>query len=742
MNRFLAIFLSIAGLLASGSATAGSVKTLAAIPANGGIAIDSTGDLYAAHFGVPGAPQGPRNVWKLSPTNAFAPFVFATGIIVGSGNAFDAQDILFQSNFGGNRISRIDQAGNVTTFNSNVFGPIGIVIDDSGTLTVANCSANTLSRITPQGVATQFSASAVYSCPNGMTSDSAGNLYVINFNDGRIFRVAQNGTPTLFAQVTSPGGHLAIAKGRLYATSFGGHQVIGFDLSGPNAGNPVVTIGRGVAVTADGTFASAGFNSPNGIVADEAGEHLYVTEAGGIRDIALEDSAISVSPEAIDFGSLTVGDNASDSVEISNEGVGDLTFTSIATSSTVDLAISADTCTGTSLATSESCSVTVTFAPQAAGDLAQSLDIVSNDPGGTVNVLLTSSVQEVPAPRIVVTDEIDFGDLMVGEEGQRGLRIRNQGTLPLNIAGIDLSEETGSKIRMMAPGLQRPMIQGPQNETSSEHFTATRKCVVIEAGEGCTETLRFHPQDAGPKSAVLGIDSDDPLTPRLVVALKATASEDGDGIPDAVEDGAANTGDGNTDGTADRSQPDVGSLLDGGGVYQTLVSVDVLPLADVNSVTNPSPQDAPAGVTFDQGFLSFSVTGVPATAVTLTLTLDVTAAPAQFFNYGAEPGNTADHWYDFAFDGTSGAQITGNVVTLTLVDGARGDADLTANGTIAVLGGTATTPPPPPPPAPTPTPTGGGGGGGGGAMGWLLIFGLLPGIRRYCSVVAPRTKAK
>ena len=105
MNRFLAIFLSIAGLLASGSATAGSVKTLAAIPANGGIAIDSTGDLYAAHFGVPGAPQGPRNVWKLSPTNAFAPFVFATGIIVGSGNAFDAQDILFQSNFGGNRIS-------------------------------------------------------------------------------------------------------------------------------------------------------------------------------------------------------------------------------------------------------------------------------------------------------------------------------------------------------------------------------------------------------------------------------------------------------------------------------------------------------------------------------------------------------------------------------------------------------------------------------------------------------------
>ncbi|MGI9263601.1 MAG: hypothetical protein ACR2QU_01650, partial [Gammaproteobacteria bacterium] len=143
MNRISAISLCIAGLLASSSLMAGSVKTLATIAANGGITIDSKGDLYAAHFGVPGAPQGPRNVWKLSPTSAFAPFIFATGIIVGSGNDFDAQDNLFQSNFGGNRISRIDPAGNVTTFNSNVFGPIGIVIDEAGTLFVANCNANT-----------------------------------------------------------------------------------------------------------------------------------------------------------------------------------------------------------------------------------------------------------------------------------------------------------------------------------------------------------------------------------------------------------------------------------------------------------------------------------------------------------------------------------------------------------------------------------------------------------------------
>jgi hypothetical protein len=705
------------------------VRTLATIAANGGVTLDSKGDIYAAHFGVAGSSPGPRNIWKLSPSGAFAPFIFATGIIVGSGNDFDSQDNLFQSNFAGNVISKVDTAGNVTTFNSNVRGPIGIAIDESGTLFVANCNGNNISRITAAGQASIFSNSNVYSCPNGMVRATDGTLYVINFNNGRIFSIDQNGTPTQFAQVTSPGGHLAIAKGRLFATSFGGHQVIGFELSGPNAGSAVVTIGTGRFITADGSFTSAGFRSPNGLTADAAGENLYVTEAGGVRVIALEDSDISLSTEAIDFGSLTVGDSVSDSVEIMNDGVGSLVLTSISTSMDEDLSITADTCTGASLASSESCSVTVTFAPRVAGDLESSLDIVSNDPArGTINLPLTASVQAVPAPKLVVLGEIDLGDVMVGSELKRALRLRNKGTLALNIASIDLSEQAGS--------ISLALTGGTQNKVTTENFSATQNCVVVESGGGCTETITFSPRSAGPKSGVLGIESDDPLAPRVEILFVATASTDSDGIPDAVEDGAANSGDGNTDGTADKAQADVGSLPDAAGLYQTLVSVDVLPFVDVNAVSSPSPQDAPAGVNFDQGFLSFSVTGVPATPVTVTLTLEPTATPAQFFNYGGEPGTTTDHWYDFAFDGAGGAQITGNVVSLTLVDGGRGDADLTVDGTIVVLGGAATTPPPPPPPPPAPT---GGGGGGGGAMGWFLLLALLPAVRRLRAVVRTRT---
>jgi hypothetical protein len=99
-----------------------------------------------------------------------------------------------------------------------------------------------------------------------------------------------------FASVPSQGGHVTIAGDRLYATSFGGHQIYGFDLSGANAGNVVLTIGSGAAGSADGSYAVASFNQPNGITTDATGEVLYVTDATGVRKIVLEDEVAPPSP--------------------------------------------------------------------------------------------------------------------------------------------------------------------------------------------------------------------------------------------------------------------------------------------------------------------------------------------------------------------------------------------------------------------------------------------------------------
>jgi len=66
--------------------------------------------------------------------------------------------------------------------------------------------------------------------------------------------------------------------------------------------------------------------------------------------------------------------------------------------------------------------------------------------------------------------------------------------------------------------------------------------------------------------------------------------------------------------------------------------------------------------------------------VTLTFT-DTNDQPIDlsgyiYRKYGPTPGNASPHWYDFMYDNTTGAEISGNVVTLHFVEGSRGDDDL------------------------------------------------------------------
>ena len=82
-------------------------------------------------------------------------------------------------------------------------------------------------------------------------------------------------------------------------------------------------------------------------------------------------------------------------------------------------------------------------------------------------------------------------------------------------------------------------------------------------------------------------------------------------------------------------------------------------------------------MSFDDGYFSFDITGLAVGgSTTVTITLPAGAAPDTY--YKVQGGS----FFEFLFDGTDGAQINGNVITLTLVDGGRGDADGVANGVI------------------------------------------------------------
>ena len=177
-------------------------------------------------------------------------------------------------------------------------------------------------------------------------------------------------------------------------------------------------------------------------------------------------------------------------------------------------------------------------------------------------------------------------------------------------------------------------------------------------------------------------------TSEFSAGILTRSDADADGVPDDVENGASNGGDGNGDGVADGGQLYVTSLpnaLD--GRYVTLVSPASTAIHNVTVIENPSPSDAPTDVEFPIGFVGFDVVNVAQGGETpLTLLLPPDSEYSTYYKFGPTPDNRTPHWYEFLFDGTTGAEISGNQVVLHLVDGLRGDDDLTLNGIIRDVG--------------------------------------------------------
>jgi YD repeat-containing protein len=174
-----------------------------------------------------------------------------------------------------------------------------------------------------------------------------------------------------------------------------------------------------------------------------------------------------------------------------------------------------------------------------------------------------------------------------------------------------------------------------------------------------------------------------------------TGSTDTDGVTDWVEMGPLHNDpayDGNGDGIADYQQSNVASLpVNTGGTYVTLAVTSAQALSNVSAVGNPSPGDMPS-VFFPYGFFEFDISGMGTGGCTAaTLYLPLTPWLSTYYKYGATPDNYTLHWYDFMYNGTTGAEILHEAsrtrVVLHFCDGQRGDDDYASNGLIIDQGG-------------------------------------------------------
>jgi TolB protein len=178
------------------------------------------------------------------------------------------------------------------------------------------------------------------------------------------------------------------------------------------------------------------------------------------------------------------------------------------------------------------------------------------------------------------------------------------------------------------------------------------------------------------------------------VVKRVETDGDKDGIVDSEEMGSDSNDpnyDGNGDGIPDSQQDNVASFhsFDYQN-YVTLACDDTNILANVHPQDNPAPNDpgSPSSGQCPYQYFSFTIMGLNA-GDTVTVNLYLHSGPLvdTYYKYGATPDTTTNHWYEFIYDGYTGAEINGNVITLHFIDGQRGDNDITANGIIEEPGG-------------------------------------------------------
>lgn len=203
------------------------------------------------------------------------------------------------------------------------------------------------------------------------------------------------------------------------------------------------------------------------------------------------------------------------------------------------------------------------------------------------------------------------------------------------------------------------------------------------------ETVNFTPSSTGTPTfspTETRVPSPSPtLSPSFTPSIYLTPMRidgDRDGIPNVVEDGGPNDGDSNGDGIADSFQPGVVTFRNAvDGRYLSLIAPPDTEIKEVVAMAASSDQNPlPQGVVAPYGLIHFALEGISSKApFMLTLVLPDEAEDLVCWKYGDTMDTASPHWYSFDYDGVTGVQVNGQIVTFWFLDDGRGDDDLTGN---------------------------------------------------------------
>jgi sugar lactone lactonase YvrE len=293
-----------------------------------GIALDSAGNLfiadlynYAVRKVAPGAIVTtlagiPPQSGSADGTGNAARFFLPTGIaIVANGDLYVADSNNYTIRHVTSATAAVTTVAGTVGVSGTMNGtgtaaqfaqPFGLASDTSGNIYVADVTADTIRRVTPAGVVTTFCGipsvsgandaqcvGATFKNPEGVATDTVGNLYVADTGNNSIRLIAPV-QPGYFAS-TYAGGSPGSANGVGTAAQFRSPTGIAVDSArniyvadtGNNTIRKIAPVGivttlagtAGVTGSGDGTGSTAQFNGPAGVAVDARG-NVYVADTG------------------------------------------------------------------------------------------------------------------------------------------------------------------------------------------------------------------------------------------------------------------------------------------------------------------------------------------------------------------------------------------------------------------------------------------------------------------------------
>lgn len=402
-----------------------------------GVAVDGSNNLYIADWGSSRVLMLP---WSDG--------VYGTPVLLGSalsgptGVALDGAGNVYIAGYdGGNVLKETLASGNYTqtSIGSGISLPAGVAVDGNGNVYVTDFGggAAVLETLSPSGYA-QTSIDSQLSQPYGIAFDSSGDVYIAE--SGSTFLVKDtlsNGTyiqNTIASGLQAPQGVALDGAGDVYVTDTDNNLIAILPWNGSTYATPIEF--------------GAGLSAPQGLAFDAAG-HLFIGDSWNNR--VVEEDFSQTPP--LSFGTVSLGQTSSpQTVVVANPGTAALSFTRIVASGGFNL--QTDCSTDTPLAPGATCSLNVTFAPQASTTLPGTLELDSNANPGVATITLNGTVQ--------AATQLAFGGSIPTPVANGG----NLGTVTVDVLDGSGNTMTGSSA---AIALQ---ITGPSGFTTYNNSTS------------------------------------------------------------------------------------------------------------------------------------------------------------------------------------------------------------------------------------------------------------------------------